>query len=138
VKVLLDTNILVSAALFPGGVASRAYDLAVSGAFVVVVPHYAVDELLDVCRRKFPSRLDEVQQFVASLPGIVEIRGVATGDESAIRDPKDWPIWPAAKGTNADVLVTGDKDFLGSGLGPPRILNPAKFLAQYSPATPKE
>jgi predicted nucleic acid-binding protein len=37
VRVLLDTNILVSAALFPEGIAARAFELAVSGMFVQLV-----------------------------------------------------------------------------------------------------
>jgi putative PIN family toxin of toxin-antitoxin system len=132
VKVLLDTNVLVSAALFPGGIAAQAYDLAISADFVPVVPRYALDELRDVCRRKFPSRLEQVGRFIATLPEIVEITETATGDEQAIRDPKDWPVWQAARATDADVLVTGDKDFLESGLPDPRIVSPSGFLAAYA------
>jgi putative PIN family toxin of toxin-antitoxin system len=136
VKVLLDTNVLVSAALFPGGVASRAYDLAVSGAFDVVVPSYATSELRDVCARKFPDRIAGVERFISALPRIAQVEAKVTGDEGAIRDPKDWPIWQAAVALEVNILVTGDKDFLESGLADPRIVSPSAFLALYSADTP--
>ena len=133
-RVLLDTNILVSAAMFPRGVAAHSFELAVSGGFQVVVPRYALSEMLGVCERKFPSRMDYVRRFVYTFAATVEISDAeptSTGDEASIRDPKDWPIWQAAKATDVDVLLTGDKDFLESGLTDPRILSPAQFLVAY-------
>jgi putative PIN family toxin of toxin-antitoxin system len=128
--VLLDTNVLVSAALFPDGVAARAFEAAVWGD-EALVPRYVISELVDVCARKFPSRMGAIRRFVQSLSGAVEIIADAAevSGEGVIRDAKDWPIWRAAKASRADILVTGDKDFLESGLTDPQILSPAQFLA---------
>lgn len=52
-RVFLDTNILLSAALFPEGVAAAAYDRAVSAPNDAVVSGYVVDELRSVFARKF-------------------------------------------------------------------------------------
>lgn len=51
-----------------------------------------------------------------------------SGFESQIRDIKDRPILRAAIAARADVLLTGDKDFLESGLKSPVIMTPAEFL----------
>lgn len=42
----------------------------------------------------------------------------------------DRPILRAAIEAKADVLLTGDKDFLESGVKNPKIMTPAEFL-QY-------
>lgn len=56
-RVFIDTNVLVSAALFPGGVASRAYYRAVSDPYDPMVSDYVIDELRRVFSRKFPQRM---------------------------------------------------------------------------------
>ena len=48
--------------------------------------------------------------------------------ETQIRDADDRPILRAAIEAKADVLLTGDKDFLESGLKNPIIIAPAEFL----------
>ena len=48
--------------------------------------------------------------------------------EVLIRDVNDRPILRAAINAKADVLLTGDKDFLESGLENPVIMTPAEFL----------
>ena len=46
-----------------------------------------------------------------------------------IRDVKDRPILRAAKIAKVDILLTGDKDFLESGINTPKIVNPSQFLS---------
>ena len=48
--------------------------------------------------------------------------------ESQIRDINDRPILRAAIMAKADVLLTGDKDFLESNIKHPKILTPTEFL----------
>lgn len=48
--------------------------------------------------------------------------------ETQIRDVNDRPILRAAIEAKADVLLTGDKDFLESGVKKPAIMTPAEFL----------
>jgi len=49
-------------------------------------------------------------------------------EEAQIRDRNDRPILRAALGANADILLTGDKDFLDSGVDKPMMMTPAEFL----------
>ena len=48
--------------------------------------------------------------------------------EEKIRDVCDRPILRAAIMARADVLLTGDKDFLESGIEHPRIMTAAEFI----------
>lgn len=58
--------------------------------------------------------------------GTPELEQEGEGD---VRDTKDRPILRAAVACGADILVTGDKDFLESGLREPRIMTAAEFMA---------
>ena len=49
--------------------------------------------------------------------------------ENKIRDVKDRPSLRAAIHANADILLTGDKDFLESGLQCPKVMTAAEFVA---------
>ena len=66
----------------------------------------------------------------AALPTLelIPIPAKENKSESQIRDKKDRPILRAAIYAKADVILTGDKDFLESGLKKPRVLTPAEFV----------
>ena len=53
---------------------------------------------------------------------------VTVKSEGLIRDKKDRPILRAALDAGADLLLTGDKDFLDSSVKDPRIISVAQFL----------
>ena len=53
-RILLDTNILISAALFPNGTAAKAYVKAVTYPNKGIVCDWSIDELRRVFNRKFP------------------------------------------------------------------------------------
>ena len=130
-RVFLDTNILLSAALFPGGTVSRAYDKAVTTPNRPIISDYVVDELRRVFARKFPAKNADLTSFLASLASCAEV--VFTPDEpelqeDEVRDPNDRPILRAALASEADVLLTGDKDLLEAGIDNPRVMSPADFL----------
>lgn len=48
--------------------------------------------------------------------------------ELEIRDANDRPILRAAIEAKADILLTGDKDFLEFGLKNPKAITPVEFL----------
>ena len=130
-RVFIDTNVLISAALFPSGAASRAYLKAVSVPCDPVVSDYVIDELRRVFSRKFPQRMKALDAFIAALSSTVSIVVTPEGkmsDEAQVRDVNDRPILRAARAAGVDVLVTGDKDFLDSTVDNPRILSPSEFL----------
>ena len=52
-KIMIDTNILISAALFPNGTAAKAFHKAVIQPFEPVVCDYIIDEMRRKFREKF-------------------------------------------------------------------------------------
>jgi putative PIN family toxin of toxin-antitoxin system len=133
IKILVDTNILVSAALFPGSVPDRAYAKAVTPPYKAVACDYSMDELRRVFDTKFPRRLREYERFVSLMALSVEVIPTPADDgrqedENKIRDIKDRPILRAAIAAKADILITGDKDFLDSRVEHPQIMTAANFL----------
>jgi putative PIN family toxin of toxin-antitoxin system len=131
-KYLLDTNILVSMFLLPNSISSKAYDKAVTPPHNAVVCSYSIDELKRVFNKKFPNRLKELGNFIASLSSSVEFietpYDVEYEAEKAIRDKNDRPILRSAIFHKIDIIITGDKDFLESGISSPKIITPVQFL----------
>ena len=130
-KVLIDTNVLLSAALFPGGRAAQAYRRAIAPPFQPLICDYIVEELLRTTRRKFPERMADMEAFL--FYALARIRTVPMPDEpvreeAAVRDPKDRPILRAALDAGSDLLLTGDKDLLEASVTDPRIVSVAEFL----------
>ena len=132
-KIMLDTNIIISAALFPNGRAAQAFYKALQPPYQPLVCDYVVDELHRKFREKFPNRLTELEAFLFN--ALQFIRLVSTPDEAVIaeyniRDAKDRPILRAALNAHADLFLTGDKDFLESSITDPRIISVPDFLAK--------
>ena len=90
-----------------------------------------VDELKRIFNKKFSHRLAALDKFLSVALLTLELIPVPTDEiesESQIRDIQDRPILRAAITAKVDVLLTGDKDFLESGVKSPAIMTPAEFL----------
>ena len=130
-RCFIDSNILISAGLFPDSVPASALRKAISMQNTAIVCDYSLDEVHRVISKEFPNRVNELESFLYRLLFTVEfITALANSvkEESSVRDVNDWPILRAAIIANADVLITGDKDLLESGITTPRIITPADFM----------
>lgn len=130
-RVLIDTNVLISAALSASGTPFRAYVKAASYPNHGLICEQNVDEMKRIFNKKFPNRLASLDRFLSVALMTLELVPIPTDEhslETQIRDVNDRPILRAAIKANADILLTGDKDFLESGLENPIIITPAEFL----------
>lgn len=130
-RVMIDTNIFISAALFPNGRVAVALMKALMPPYEPVVCDYVVDELHRKFREKFPDKMVELEAFLFT--ALQSIKVVSTPEketeaELKIRDVKDRPILRAALDAGADLFLTGDKDFLESKVTDPRIISVSEFL----------
>jgi putative PIN family toxin of toxin-antitoxin system len=138
VRVVLDTNVMVSAALnaaAPPGQIFRALRL---GRFDLVTSSQLISELSTVVRR--PSLMRrlaweeaDADLFVTGLRRLaLEVTATETLDVVA-RDPDDNRVLEAAIAGEADYIVTGDRDLLDMvvfrGV---RIVTPAQFMIMLS------
>ena len=131
-RVLIDTNVLISAALNPESIPSQAYQKAASYPNRGLICEQNVDELKRIFNKKFPNRLASLDKFLSVALLTLELVPTPSDEvaaESLIRDVKDRPILRAAIEAQADVLLTGDKDFLESGVENPAIITPAEFVS---------
>ena len=130
-RIFIDTNVLISAALFPNGVAANAFERAVSTPNDPIVSDYVIDELRRVFARKFPKKLPALDTFLAAISSCIEIvvtPNLEMEEESRVREPKDRPVYRAAEFAKSDILLTGDKDLLESGVEHTKILTASDFL----------
>ena len=88
-----------------------------------------------VFNRKFPNKIPDYERFVSTMALSVDIVATlqedeegAQGDEKKIRDLKDRPIYRAAVAAKVDAILTGDKDFLESGIIQPQMITAAEFM----------
>lgn len=129
-RIVVDTNVLVSRALWPSSVPARAvaHALAIGR---ILVSDATMQELTEVLSRtKFDRflRLDERRGFLRRLGRIAEFVPV-TRTIRACRDPRDDKFLELAAAGSADFIVTGDGDLLAldpfEGIA---IVTPARFL----------
>lgn len=124
-KILVDTNILISALLFPQSKPSKAL-LYISQYHEMVLCEQNLKELREVLTRKAPNVLPDAEVLLAELS--YELIPAAYHAEKLIRDAKDQPILNAAIVADIDIILTGDKDFLSLTMARPKCMTAAQFL----------
>lgn len=130
-RVLIDTNVLISAALNINSVPFQAYIKAASYPNHGLICEQNVDEMKRIFNKKFPNRISSLDKFLSTALLILELVPIPTSENTSelqIRDVNDRPILRAAIEAKADILLTGDKDFLESGVENPLIMTPTDFI----------
>lgn len=130
-RVLIDTNILISAALSSNGTPYRAFVKAVTYPNHGLICEQNIDEMRRIFNRKFPQKIAALEKFLSLALMTLEMVPTPVEEyhsEMQIRDINDRPILRAAIHANADILLTGDKDFLESGLENPKIMTATDFV----------
>ena len=131
-RILIDTNVLISAALNPGGVPYQAYVKAVTYPNHGIICEQNVDEIKRVFNKKFPDKLSALDRFLATALMTLELVPMPTRErdlEVKVRDAADRPILRAAMEAGADILLTGDRDFLEAGIEHHSIVTPMTFIS---------
>ena len=130
-RCFIDSNIFISAGLFTNSVPAAAIAKAVKPPNTAFASDYVLDEIHRVIEGKFPHKVRELETFLYRTLFSVQLLDTPPDEaeeESKVSDVKDRPILRAALKANIDVLITGDKVLLASGITRPRIVNPAVFL----------
>jgi putative PIN family toxin of toxin-antitoxin system len=135
-RVVLDTNVVVSALLFGGGMTIALRRAWQSHKVLPLVSTATTQELIRVLAYpKFRLTADERQQLLGDyLPfaSVVRVPALMTVSQEC-RDPFDVPFLHLAVKGKAKVLVSGDRDLLAlSGRFPIPVLSPAAFLERFS------
>ena len=134
-RVVLDTNVIVSGLNFPGN-ERQLLNLARRGRFEWYLSPFIVDEVAGVLARKFgwaEARLSQALSMLRESATVIEPLRIPRVIES---DHADNHILARAVEARADYLITGDRRHL-LPLGEHRgvsILSPPRFLSALRPA----
>lgn len=109
-KVVLDTNILVSALIF-GGKPEQVYNLVLEKQITAVISMVLFSELLETLIKKFnfvPKRIEQLERVIKKHFKIVYPKATI----NAIKDDDDNRVLEAALESRCGYIVTGDSDLL--------------------------
>lgn len=130
-KVMLDTNILVSAFVFKSKKMNELiYKLSVE--HEIVICSYTIEELKELVDTKFKVTQKDLDEFLKDFPFILVYSPTTVENKLfKIRDKNDYIILHTAIIENVDVFITGDKDFNDVDIDKPEIMNVTEFLERY-------
>jgi putative PIN family toxin of toxin-antitoxin system len=131
-RVVLDTNGLVSGLAYPGSIPGRIIALWRQGGLDVALSRYILDETARVLPRLIRIRLSpgEIRDVVDSLLFLADIVEPHAEPETGLRDAADQQVLATLRASQADYLITGDKDLLALADKYP-IMKPAAFWARH-------
>ncbi len=129
IKVVLDTNVLISAIVF-GGKPRELLEKAIKGEIQIVLSDEIIEELKGVLEgRKFNYSSDITDLTIKELTSFAEIIKPKKTQKFIKNDPEDNQVLECAEEAIADFIVSGDvhlleiKEFKGT-----KILTPKMFL----------
>ncbi len=130
-KVMLDTNILVSAFVFKiKKMNELIYKLSTE--HEIVICSYTIEELKELIDTKFKVTQKDLDEFLKDFPFILVYSPTTVGNKLfEIRDKDDYIILHTAIIEDVDVFITGDKDFIDIDIDKPEIMNTTEFLEKY-------
>ena len=131
-RVVLDTNILVSAFVFPGGVPEAVFRMAVEEQIDVISSRPLLAEFGRVLSEKFEWEPSRVAEALAQVVGSVTLVHPRERVQVVNDDPADDRVLEAAAAVGAEFIVSGDLDLLRlrswRGI---RIVKAAIFLSKF-------
>lgn len=127
IRVVLDTNIYVSAFNF-GGLPEEVLRLAEAGAFILCISPFMANEIRRVLMQKFTWSSEDLADTLD--PTLEFARTVRPRTSVAVvQDPDDNRVLECALEAQAQVIVTGDGDLLRlKRFGDIEIMTPPAFL----------
>lgn len=134
-RVVLDTNILISAFVFPGGPPEAVYRAALEGRIELVTSPALLAELGRVLTDRFAWEPDLAAQVVGQVARMATVVRPKQQVQVIADDPDDDRVLEAAAAGDADTIVSGDRHLLRlrswEGI---RIERAARFLTRLDPS----
>ena len=132
-RVFLDTNVLLSAFLWEGGVSDQVLQLVIER-YELVTGEYVIEETKEKLAGKFKLSPDEIDAVEAELRSFHVVPLPEAPAAAPLPDPDDLWVLASALAAEASVLVTGDKAFRAAAdrVASLQILRPREFLDRYS------
>lgn len=131
-RVVLDTNVLVSGLAYPSSIPGQILGVWRRGGMDVVLSRYILDEMVRVLPRLSRISLSpaEIRDLADTFMFLADIVEPAAESDRTLRDRADWPILGTLRAAHADYLIAGDKDLLALAEHYP-IVTPAIFWERH-------
>lgn len=120
-KILVDTNVIISAIAFSGRPRRLLLDLIDKG-HSLIVTDYIVDEFREIVEKKWPDKASTLIKLFMKME-FVFLESANIRAQLSIRDDKDIQVLSDAVFYDVDIILTGDKDFLESDIKTPMIFS---------------
>jgi putative PIN family toxin of toxin-antitoxin system len=132
IRVVLDTNVLVSGLAYPSSIPGRILGAWRQGGLNLVLSRYIVDEMIRVLPRLRRVRLNagEVRDLGDTFMLKADIVEPLTERDEALRDEADQLVLGTLRASKANYLISGDKDLLALADKYP-IVTPAAFWERH-------
>jgi len=129
---VLDTNVLFSGVASPDGIPASILEAWRIGGLRVVLSQHILEELVRVLPRLRKASMTPIE--IRTLAETFWLRAEIAEPDSELdpdlRDPADQLVLATLRVSQADYLITGDKDLLALA-GKYPILTPAEFWARH-------
>lgn len=140
IRVVIDANVLVSAALArdPAAPSVRAFDALLDGRIEVVGCPALLGEVAAVLGRDRLRRylsIEEARRFVADIASVMTLAADPSPPYPAVcRDPGDDYLVAFARAARVDALVTGDRDLLELVDAGVAVITPRELIERLADA----
>lgn len=111
-RLVLDTNVLISAFVFPGGAPEAVYRLALEGDVEFVTSPPLLAEFGRILGERFDWDPGMAEHAVAQVARVGEIVRPAPRVRVVIDDPSDDRVLEAAAEGGAELIISGDRHLL--------------------------
>ena len=129
-KVVFDTNIFISALVFPGGQAEKAMLKIIEGKDSLLISRDIINEVLSVLAAKFGGDRESLSRLAVSLSEIGRMTEIKNRITFLSDDPDNRVLECAVSG-GADAIITGDKAMLRVGkYGKVKIMSLKEYLSE--------
>lgn len=138
IKVLLDTNLIFSAALIPQSLPDKLFRSWLKGFFELLTTKEQLEEIKTASKKdtlaSYPFFTIRIAEFIQNLEFAAKLAVPIPEIDLPLhsRDPKDDYLLAVSLGGKADYLITGDKDLLvlngNLALGNLKIITAKEFL----------
>ena len=133
-KVVLDSNVLLSGLMLPESVPGRIVRAWRAAQFELVLSEPMLDEIGRVLaypkiERRLKWDQETISRFLLLLQFKADVIDISSATVEVPRDPQDVPVLATLVAGGADFLVTGDKDLLTLGHDYP-IVTPVEFASR--------
>lgn len=134
-RIMIDTNVLLSSVVFPNPKMLSLIEKVTTEHNLILCSHI-IEELHEVINLKFGDKKESLEKFLSKLTYdfVYTPTDINLSNYPEIRDKNDLPILVSALVGGVDLIITGDKDYFDIRTASdelPMIMTPREFIEKF-------